>query len=106
MKDLVFYPNVTDTMVDGFQVDYTAMQMYNHTYDPLINSLFAAETKAFNLKWKNGWALANLDPMIGFLTGWFKNTTMAEGVQDHYAYLGWSMQQDVPPMEDYKLDFI
>ena len=106
MKDLIFYPKVTHQLVDNFQVDWTTMSMYNHTYPPLINSLFAAEVKNFNNKWINGWALANLNPMIGFLTGWFKNTTMAEGVQDHYAYLGWSMQQDVPPMEEYKLDFI
>jgi len=106
MKDLIFYPNITDTCVNNFRVDYTSMSMYNHTYDPLINALFAAEIKDFNAKWKDGWALANLDPMIGFLTGWFKNTTLQEGVADHYAYLGWSMQQDVPPMEDHQLDFI
>ena len=106
MHDLVFFPNITEVDIHNFQIDFTNMHMYNHTYPPLINALFRSEAKQFDEKWKNGWPLANLNPMIGFLTGWFKNTTMREGPVDGYLYAGFSMQQDVPPMEDYELQFI
>jgi len=91
MKDLIFYPNITETYIHNFHVDYTSMTMYNHTYEPLVNALFGSEAKQFNQKWKDGWPLASLDPRIGFLTGWLKNTTLREGPAPGYLFAGFSM---------------
>jgi len=99
MKDLVFYPSVQEMNIENTYVkrDHIGLEGdFNKIFETIAKDYF----NAFNTKWVKGWSITNIDPALGMLTGLLKDTTLTPYVQDNWMYGGFSMQADLPTLEE------
>lgn len=113
MTNFVFYPSIeriaaADTKLTqnaiGLNLNATALSA---TFQAVLND--AAHD--FNVNYKMGWPMANLDPRLGMITGLLKNATLSTSVTDHYMMMGLEMQADLPTavapeVEEFALKFL
>jgi len=74
------------------------IKMREHNYDVVFKEIGSGISKIFNTAFAKGWALSNLDPQIGMITGIIKNSTLTPYVMDGFLYGGFSMQADLPTL--------
>merc|ERR1711935_1002894 len=75
--NFVVYPNVQQIYVANATVVKDNIGMWAHNYNMLFTNILHNVANDLNMKYKNGYALANIDPVFGLLGGLIKGFTVS-----------------------------
>ena len=104
LQNLIVYPEIKSVYTQNVRLVSDKVGMPAYHYSILFTQIAEKAAKVVNEKYRNGWALANINPMIGMLGGLVKNTTISPYITDHWLYAGFEMQADLPT--EPRLEFI
>ena len=104
MHNLIVYGDCHKNVVSNTRVTKDSVGLKQHSLDSDLQSISNTLVKDINTKYKNGWALANIDPTIGMLGGLLKNSTVTPFVTDQWILAGFEMYADLPTTP--QLDFM
>jgi hypothetical protein len=110
MRNFVIFPTINEVIVEKTNKTLDHVGIKDQPFDDIFTMMLDVEALTYNNKYKNGWALANLDPQLAMISGLIKNQTLTPYVADEWLYAGISMQADLPTMEQpagvHQLEFI
>lgn len=99
----VVYPDVKQVYVANAAVTQDNIGMYAHDYNKMFTSILHNYANDINMKYAQGFPLANIDPVFGLLGGLLQNFTVSPFFSQDFLLLGFSMAPDMPtavrPME-------
>lgn len=96
MNNLIVYGECKKNLVSNVRVTHDVVGLGQHSLDSELQTISNTLVTDINAKYKNGWALANIDPTIGMLGGLLKNTTVTPFVTDQWLLAGFEMYADLP----------
>jgi hypothetical protein len=96
LKDFVIYPSVKEVFAENTVVTQDNIGMFAHNYNVLFTSILKNFANDMNMKYAKGYALAQINPTFGLLSGLIKNFTVTPYQLDNYLYAGFSEQADLP----------
>mmetsp|Transcript_4449 Transcript_4449/g.6582 ORF Transcript_4449/g.6582 Transcript_4449/m.6582 type:complete len:522 (+) Transcript_4449:3-1568(+) len=106
LYNMVLYPNVRSINVSEVSKVTDIVGLNEKNFDQIFKIMFQTWANNVNIDYSEGWALSNLNPQLGLITGIIKNSTVTPFVQDEWLWAGFTMEADKPTAEEVVLEFI
>jgi hypothetical protein len=97
MQAFMVYPEIKSLQLSNVAMTQNSIGIdASRDFQTVFNQIIKDASAAYNEKYQDGWAVANLDPQIGMLGGLLGNATLTPHVSDNWLYGGWTMYADLP----------
>ena len=98
IKSFVVFPKVKEVFVSNTEVKADNIGLYAHNFDQLFTSILKKYAQNLNTQYADGYQLANIDPVVGMLSGLLQNFIVTPYFEEGFMFVGFQMYADMPTL--------